>query len=96
MTSFLPYMLGFYIEKQQAYTCCLVESCGQGTVYFLMTDGYVGLRQEAWLQCFTIPLETRTEHPHYGVLSAFFFFCNGCQLACSRYKHKAEGGGTPA
>lgn len=40
-------------------------------MYFHMTDGCVGLQQEAWLHCFTISLETRTEYPHYGAVSAF-------------------------
>lgn len=40
-------------------------------MYFHMTDGCVGLQQEAWLHCFTTPLETRTEDPCYGVPSAF-------------------------
>lgn len=52
---------------------CLVERhpCGQGTMYFHMTDSSVGLQQEAWLHCFAISPETRTEYPCYGVLCMF-------------------------
>lgn len=98
--SCLPHRIVMFKKKKKKRSASLTpappslvkpQSCGQGKMYFLMTDGSVGLQQEAWLQCFTIYLETRTERPHCSTLSASSAM--GASLLVSGYKHKTEGGG---
>lgn len=80
------------ITKQQTDTCtlCLVEPCGQGKMYFHMTDGYVGPSTGSLASVFHNLARNKNWVP--ALWWAVRLFCNGCQLACSGYTHGVEGG----
>ena len=79
-------------------TLCLVSPCGQGKkkkVYFHMTEGCVGLQQEAWRHCFTISPETRSEHPALWCADRVFVFVMDASLPVVGTSTRRREGGYP-